>query len=311
MFTQRVAAGRNAGTLPPFAAMQIERGWQPQHHEHLLVELLRLRARRAPRPAYRGTDPAAADAPAPTEWVAFRGGRCAIGRDADAGGGFSFARETPRHEVLLRPFALARRPVSNREWLAFIADGGYGRPRLWLAEGWQWVLDQGWRAPAYWRRGVADGALQLSLAGELPLDPEAPVCHISWFEAEAYARWAGKRLPTEAEWEVAAQAQAVAGNFAGSGRLRPAPARADIQAPLAQLYGDVWEWTASAAAAYPGFRPEPSAAGEAGGRFATGRFVLRGGSCITPATQVRASARHFLQPEVRWEFSGLRLAEDR
>jgi ergothioneine biosynthesis protein EgtB len=280
---------------------------EQQHQEALLADLLHLFAQTPSRPAYRRHRAAAATLvqPTPAAWVAWRGGRQAIGDDRDGHAG-----EGPRHEVWVRPFALATRPVTNQEWLGFIADGGYERAELWLPEGWQHASKQGWRAPGYWH-GDGHSRLQTTLAGTAPLEAHAPVCHISWFEADAYARWAGKRLPTEAEWEVAAQGQAVAGNFACSGRLRPEPTYTDPQAPLRQLYGDVWEWTASAWAPYPGHRAPAPPVGEYDGKFSTGRYVLRGGSCITPFGRVRASTRHCLQPDRRWQFTGLRLAEDR
>ena len=269
---------------------------EQQHQEALLADLLHLCAQAPSRPAYRHprVAPAALVQPTPAAWLALRGGRHAIGDDDDAHAG-----EGPRHEVWLRAFALATRPVTNQEWLAFIADGGYERPELWLPEGWQHASSLGWRAPAYWH-GDGHSRLQTSLTGTAPLDRYAPVCHISWFEADAYARWAGKRLPTEAEWEVAAQSQAVAGNFASSGRLRPVPAYTDPQSPLRQLYGDVWEWTASAWGPYPGHRAPASPVGEFDGKFGSGRYVLRGGSCATPFGRVRASTRHCLQPDRRW-----------
>jgi ergothioneine biosynthesis protein EgtB len=286
---------------------------EQQHQEALLADLLHLfgrtPARAGPVWPLRGPRSSAPMLvqPAPASWVSFRGGRCAIGSDEAVA---QRCGEGPRHEVLLRPFALAARPVTNQDWLDFIADGGYERPALWLPEGWRHATTQGWRGPAHWF-GDGHSRLQFGLTGTAPLDLHAPVCHVSWFEADAYARWAGKRLPTEAEWEVAAQAQAVAGNLAGSGRLRPVAAYADLQTPLRQLYGDVWEWTRSAWAPYPGHQAPERAAGEYDGKFGSNRFVLRGGSCATPLARVRESTRHCLQPDLRWQFTGLRLAEDR
>jgi ergothioneine biosynthesis protein EgtB len=293
------------------ALRRIELGIQheQQHQELLLTDLLFLFAQNPLRPAVRRGAPASAALahPAAPDWVAYPGGRVAIGRDDDDG--FSFDCEQPRHELLLRPFALAAQPVTNREWCEFIDDGGYRQPLLWLADGWSQVQSQGWNAPLYWRGGTKT-PLQMSLAGDAGVDPHAPVCHISYFEADAYARWAGKRLPTEAEWEVAGARQPVAGNFASSGRFAPTAVHADLQAPLRQLYGDVWEWTSSAFAAYPGFRSAPGVLGEYNGKFMCNQFVLRGGSCVTPFGHVRASYRNFFQPYQRWQFSGLRLAKD-
>jgi ergothioneine biosynthesis protein EgtB len=304
-----------AGALDPDLLTLVELGihHEQQHQELMLTDLLNLFAQNPLRPAYRPIALASANLalisrPRGPDWVGFRGGRVAIGRDDDDG--FSFDCEQPRHEVLLRPFALAARPVTNGEWCDFIADVGYEHPMLWLAEGWHQVRAQGWKAPLYWR-GDADAPVQMTLAGELPVDFHAPVCHISYFEADAYARWAGKRLPTEAEWEVAAATQPVAGNFADKGRLRPAASTPSGRAPISQLYGDVWEWTSSAYGPYPGFRPAGGAIAEYNGKFMCNQFVLRGGSCVTPFGHVRESYRNFFQPHQRWQFSGLRLAEDR
>jgi len=281
---------------------------EQQHQELILTDLLHLFAQNPLRPAVRAAAAPPAGAAGLPGWVAFDGGLVQTGH---AGAGFAFDNESPRHGVALRPFRLATRPVTNREWLAFVEAGGYADPQLWLSDGWDAVQAQRWQAPLYWE--LADDGrtrLQMTLAGLQPLVLDAPVAHVSFFEADAYARWAGKRLPTESEWERAARELPVEGNFVDSGAWAP---RADTQpaAPgLRQMFGDVWEWTASPYVAYPGFRPAPGAVGEYNGKFMNGQYVLRGGSCASPREHLRASYRNFFQPGQRWQFSGLRLAED-
>jgi len=299
------------GGRPPAAAgdlVELGLHHEQQHQELILTDLLHLFAQNPMRPAVR-TLPAvpAAARPGALDWVAFAGGEVEIGH---AGQGFAFDLELPRHRVCLRPFRLASRPVSNRDWCEFIAAGGYADPSLWLSDGWDLVRAEHWQAPLYWEP-AADAATEriaMTLAGLQRLDPEAPVAHVSFFEADAYARWAGKRLPTEFEWELAARGLPVDGNFADVGLWRPAAADAGVG--LRQMFGDVWEWTASPYVAYPGFRPAPGAVGEYNGKFMNGQYVLRGGSCASPRSHLRASYRNFFQPQQRWQFSGLRLAED-
>ncbi|MDX2168081.1 MAG: ergothioneine biosynthesis protein EgtB [Deltaproteobacteria bacterium] len=237
-------------------------------------------------------------------WRAYDGGARHIGH---AGDGFAFDNETPRHAVLVEPFSLATRPVSNAEFAAFIADGGYRRPELWLSDGWATLQARGWSAPLYWTQ--ADGAwCEFTLRGPQPLSDAAPVCHVSFYEADAYAAWAGARLPTEAEWEIAAALRPVCGNFLDDGLLHPASAPAQ-NGDAVQLYGDVWEWTRSAYAPYPGYRTPAGALGEYNGKFMCNQLVLRGGSCATPRDHIRATYRNFFPPDARWQFSGIRLAK--
>jgi len=285
---------------------------EEQHQELILMDILHLFAQSPLQPAYAPPRWSVAHSqPAePLRFVRFDGGLVEIGHSGpDAGGGFAFDNEGPRHKVWLEPFELADRLVTNAEWLAFMADGGYRRAELWLAEGWARAQAEGWDAPLYWQPTPdGDGWSAMSLHGLRPVDPVAPVSHVSFYEAEAYAAWAGARLPTEAEWEHAAQGLSVVGNFAASGRLTetaPPPGSG-----LRQMFGDLWEWTRSAYAPYPGFAPAAGAVGEYNGKFMAGQFVLRGGACVTPAGHVRASYRNFFYPQQRWMFSGVRLARD-
>lgn len=274
-----------------------------QHQELLLTDVKHLFSRSAMLPAYAPAPAAPTAAPAGLAWLRHPAGFAMIGA---AAGAFAFDHERPRHRVWLESFELASRLVTNREYQAFIDDGGYARPELWHSEGWEWRRREDWQAPLYWldRRG---GSGVFTLAGVQPLALDEPVCHVSWFEASAYARWARARLPTEGEWECAAQraAGAEAANVLESGRYHPAPAG---RAAPAQLYGDCWEWTGSAFAPYPGFTPLPGILGEYNGKFMANQMVLRGGSCVTPASQARATSRNFFPPHARWQFSGLRMA---
>ncbi|MDE2352550.1 MAG: ergothioneine biosynthesis protein EgtB [Alphaproteobacteria bacterium] len=278
---------------------------EQQHQELLLTDILHAFAQNPLCPAYHETEPAGPRAPVPLEFIRFEGGEAEIGHDGE---GFGFDNEGPRHRVLLRPFAIANRAVTNGEWLQFMEAGGYREPRLWLSDGWTACRAAGWDAPLYWQ--MQDGTWQqMSLAGLKPLDLAAPVAHISYYEADAFARWCGKRLPTEFEWEHAGRHCGHTANLRDPAYLRPRAARGG-KGVLAQMYGDVWEWTASPYSPYPGFRASDDAVGEYNGKFMINQMVLRGGSCVTPADHIRASYRNFFYPQQRWQFSGLRLAED-
>ncbi|MBU3078199.1 ergothioneine biosynthesis protein EgtB [Sphingomonas quercus] len=296
--------------LPPAARDLVTLGLnhEQQHQELLQTDILALFAENPLAPAiWDAPRNRPTPVPDPIRWIEGRDGLAEIGHD---GAGFAFDCEGPRHAVLLHPHALADRPVINAEWEAFIADGGYGRPELWLADGWAWVCRERIEAPLYWRR--IDGKWhQFALDGLHPLRPAAPVSHISYYEADAYARWAGARLPTEAEWEVAAAGQdpASGNQLDAAGPVR-AKAEGVHRVGLHQMFGDVWEWTASAYLPYPGFRPAEGAVGEYNGKFMSGQAVLRGASCATPRGHSRASYRNFFYPHQRWQFTGLRLAKD-
>jgi len=276
---------------------------EQQHQELILMDIKHVLAQSPAAPNYgaRRSD-AALQAP-PLQWIAFPGGLYEIGHD---GAGFAFDNEAPRHKVWLEPFKLASRASTNGEYAAFIADGGYRRAELWLSDGWAAVNAEGWRAPLYWR-GQDGAEREFTLGGERRLDPDEPVCHLSYYEADAFARWAGKRLPREAEWEAAAAHADDAGQFADAGEFHPRPA---AHAGLAQMFGDVWEWTQSAYSAYPRYRPAAGALGEYNGKFMCNQFVLRGGAAVTPPGHIRPTYRNFFPPQARWAFSGVRLADD-
>ena len=277
---------------------------EQQHQELILTDIKHVLSLNPLAPAYApATAIPSVSTSTPATWVAFAGGVQEIGYGAS---GFHFDNEGPRHRVWIDEFRLATRPVVNRDWLAFIADGGYSTPTLWLSDGWATVQAEKWRAPLYWR-AVEGGWEEFTLHGLRRLDPEAPVSHVSYYEADAFARWAGKRLPTEAEWELAAAGAAVDGNLLDTGVRHPRAG--DGQAGLQQLYGDVWEWTQSPYTPYPGFRAAAGALGEYNGKFMANQMVLRGGSCATPRSHIRATYRNFFPPSARWQFSGLRLAD--
>jgi ergothioneine biosynthesis protein EgtB len=291
----------------PALAGLVELGLQheQQHQELLLTDIKHALWCNPLQPAYAARA-AAAEAPPAATPMRFVAGREGVAEIGHAGAGFAFDNETPRHRQLLRPHAIASRPVTNAEYRAFVDDGGYRDPALWLSDGWAVVQAEQWRHPLYWQDDLAG---EFTLAGVRELDPQAPVCHLSYFEADAFARWAGARLPTEAEWEASAAALPVQGNLLESGVLHPRAAAGATG--LQQFYGDIWEWTASPYVSYPGFRPLPGALGEYNGKFMNGQWVLRGGSCATPRTHIRASYRNFFPPQARWQFAGLRLAQDR
>jgi ergothioneine biosynthesis protein EgtB len=277
---------------------------EQQHQELLLTDIKHAFWCNPLQPAYRAKLADAANTKTvPLRFVNGREGIVEIGHRGD---GFSFDNETPRHRSLLHPHALANRLVTNAEYLAFVREGGYREPGLWLSDGWATVQREGWLHPIYWQDDLAS---EFTLAGVRELDPHEPVCHLSYYEADAFARWAGARLPTEAEWESAAEHVVIDGNLQDGQRFHPHAASGD--AALLQLYGDVWEWTASPYINYPGFRPLPGSLGEYNGKFMCGQWVLRGGSCVTPRDHIRASYRNFFPPHARWQFAGLRLGQDR
>ena len=278
-----------------------------QQHQELLVTDIKFNFAYNPLcPAYRADLPVNdSSEPASLDYTDFDGGIVWIGANDE---GFGYDNEYPRHRTLLEPYRLANRLVTNGEYRAFVDDGGYRNPALWLSDGWSRIRQDRWQAPLYWR--YIDGAWhEMTLAGLRPLNPAEPVCHVSYFEADAFARWANRRLPTEAEWEHAATDRPVVGNFVDNGRLHPAPAVSRAEQPQ-QLFGDCWEWTASAYLPYPGYRAAAGALGEYNGKFMNGQMVLRGGSCATSRNHARASYRNFFYPHERWQFKGIRLAED-
>ena len=280
---------------------------EQQHQELLVTDIKHAFWSNPLRPAYQGVTSSAPRTDAgPPRTRAYPGGLCEAGAD---GWSFHFDNESPRHKVFVPAFRFASRPATCGEYLAFMDDRGYERPELWLSDGWKAVQAHRWTAPLYWEKSPA-GWMRYTCSGMSKVEPSEPVCHVSYYEADAFARWAGARLPTEFEWETVAAEVPVEGNLLESGALHPQPAPVATQDDPVQVFGDVWEWTASAYLPYPGFKPAAGALGEYNGKFMSNQMVLRGGSCATPHTHIRASYRNFFPPETRWQFSGIRLAHD-
>ncbi len=306
-------------SAPELAALvQLGLNHEQQHQELILTDIQHAFWSQPLRPAYREATAEEIAAPDPIKWITFPGGIHSVGHEATGNreSGFAFDNEGPCHEVLLRPYELATRLVTNLEYLQFMQDGGYRRPELWLSDGWEAVRAGGWESPLYWiAEGKATGGWnQFTLSGMRAVNPNLPVCHVSYYEADAYARWAGARLATEFEWEIAARDSVNAdGTFLPAGAFledelyHPTAAHGE-PGRLCQMFGDCWEWTASPYTAYPGFRPSEGALGEYNGKFMCNQMVLRGGSCVTPRSHIRSTYRNFFPPHVRWQFSGIRLA---
>ena len=287
------------------ALMELGIQHEQQHQELILTDLKHLLSCNPLEPSYRGPWPLTSVDAGPPRWYSYSGGLQEFGHD---GAGFAFDNEMPRHQACVAPFELASHPVTNSEFAAFIDDGGYRRPELWLSLGWDTAQAQQWDAPLYWSR---QGAFYttFTLHGRVDVDPHAPVTHLSFFEAEAFARWAGARLPTEREWECAARDVPIVGNFQESEVFHPLARRGEVPCDQpSQLFGDVWEWTRSAYEPYPGYLAPQGAIGEYNGKFMCNQYVLRGGSCATPRSHIRPTYRNFFPPEARWQFTGVRLA---
>jgi ergothioneine biosynthesis protein EgtB len=283
---------------------------EQQHQELILMDIKHVFSVNPLLPAYQAPRLEIRGPTTPLAWVEFAGGLVEIGHRGSA---FAFDNETPRHKVWLEPFRLATRPVSCGDYLGFIEAGGYQKPEFWLSDGWATLREQGWEAPLYWSCEDDEWSI-FSLSGRCRLNPVEPVCHLSFYEADAFAKWAGKRLPSEAEWETATEGLALTGNFADNRYFHPrgdgVTVPADAKPTLRQIFGDVWEWTASPYVPYPRFRPAAGAIGEYNGKFMCNQMVLRGGAAVTPAGHIRSTYRNFFPPSARWAFSGLRLAED-
>ncbi len=289
------------------ALVELGLNHEQQHQELLLMDIKHVLSRNPLHPAYDALAVTPPGASPSVGWLEHPAGTAEVGHP---GVGFGFDNEFPRHTVSLPSFAIADRPVTCGDWLAFMHDGGYQRPELWLSDGWALVQQERWNAPLYWSPadegdpGVAWNIF--TLGGDRPVDPAEPVCHVSYYEADAFAHWTGARLPTESEWEVVAAGEGGAGHFLDQARLHPAP----LDGAERRFFGDVWEWTSSAYCPYPAFRAAPGAVGEYNGKFMVNQYVLRGGCCATPAGHVRATYRNFFPAAARWAFSGVRLARD-
>jgi len=300
---RQLISGADRDGLP--ALVELGLNHEQQHQELLLMDIKHVLSQNVPQPPIGLTDPFASHSESVRALPALRiehdGGLCEIGY---AGNGFSFDNELPRHGTYLQPFAIDARPVTCSQWMDFIEDGGYRRAELWLSDGWATCLEQRWEAPLYWSN--EDGTWRYyTLGGPRPVSGSEPVCHVSYYEADAFARWAGARLPTESEWEVVAASSAPLGNFLDTSVLHPLPV-----SDRSSMFGDVWQWTSSSYSGYPGFQPASGAVGEYNGKFMVNQYVLRGGCCVTPAGHLRPTYRNFFPPSSRWAFTGLRLAHD-
>ncbi len=317
---QNVMAQMPAGPVRDDLQQLVTLGLQheQQHQELLLTDIKHAFSFNPARPGYARQWPLAGISPQPLQWLSFAGGLIEHGFDSALDGPFAFDNETPRHKAYVAPFEIGSRLVTNGEMMAFMADGGYQRPELWLSMGWDWVQARGAAMPLYWQAPATPGEPHgnFTLQGWVQVDPHTPVCHLSYFEADAFARWAGVRLPTEFEWELAARSVPgpaglrIEGNFVESGAYHPIALQHRSTGHPAQMFGDVWEWTQSNYNPYPGYKPWEGLVGEYNGKFMCNQLVLRGGSCATPQSHVRASYRNFFPPDAQWQFSGLRLARD-
>ncbi len=287
----------------PTSVLEIGLHHEQQHQELMLTDIKHVFSVNPLRPAYREAFPPTDAEPSPARWIAFEEGIYEVGWKGE---GFAYDNEGPRHRVYLQEFALADRLVTNGEYLTFMEDGGYRRPELWLSDGWAVATTEEWGAPGYWER-PGDSWQHFTLAGLRPIDRSLPVTHVSYYEADAYARWAGQRLPTEFEWEVASETVPIGGSFVDAGSGHPAADHGDER--LRQMYGEVWQWTQSHYSPYPGYRPAAGAIGEYNGKFMCNQFVLRGGSCATSASHIRRTYRNFFHAPARWQFTGIRLAK--
>jgi ergothioneine biosynthesis protein EgtB len=291
---------------PAAAIIELGLHHEQQHQELLLTDIKHVFWMNPLRPAYRAPLEPTAGASEAVVWHSIPTGVHRIGHDPRSNPAFAFDNESPAHRVFLDSSEIASRLVTNAEYLEFIQDGGYRRPELWLSNGWATVGDRRWTAPLYWEKN-GDEWNEFTLSGNEPLRLDNPVSHVSYFEADAFARWAGARLPTEAEWEVASRDAGLQGTFVDSGRMHPAPA---TSATLTQLYGDVWQWTQSPYVAYPGYAPSAGAIGEYNGKWMCDQWVLRGASCATPRSHARLTYRNFFPSDARWQFTGIRLARN-